>query len=206
MNMAELPVMPDTLTLLNDVLMAVDALPTKIEHATVSSRAVLVGSLFLAYPGAAHDGRRYINDAVARGAAAVLCEAEGMSRQELAAISVPVITVAGLKNFASAIGAHVCHHPSEKLWMVGVTGTNGKTSVAQWVAHALQLTDRRTAVIGTIGSGMVGAMLGPRPNRQTPPRTACCCSTCCVNLWMPGRWRVRWRCRAMVSIRVGWMR
>ncbi len=160
MNMAELPVMPDTLTLLNDVLMAVDALPTKIEHATVSSRAVLVGSLFLAYPGAAHDGRRYINDAVARGAAAVLCEAEGMSRQELAAISVPVITVAGLKNFASAIGAHVCHHPSEKLWMVGVTGTNGKTSVAQWVAHALQLTDRRTAVIGTIGSGMVGAMLG----------------------------------------------
>ena len=80
MNMAELPVMPDTLTLLNDVLMAVDALPTKIEHATVSSRAVLAGSLFLAYPGAAHDGRRYINDAVARGAAAVLCEAEGMSR------------------------------------------------------------------------------------------------------------------------------
>ncbi len=150
---AELPVMVDTH---KDLLLALDALPVKIQHATASSREARAGSVFLAYPGAVRDGRAFIADAIARGVSAVLYEEEGFVWN--AQWKVPSIAVRGLKMFASGIGAHIYNHPSNDLWMIGVTGTNGKTSVSQWVAHALQFANRRVAILGTIGNGMVGAL------------------------------------------------
>jgi UDP-N-acetylmuramoyl-L-alanyl-D-glutamate--2,6-diaminopimelate ligase len=140
---------------LREVIHAIDHLPVRVEHATASSRDVRAGSLFLAYPGAARDGRSFIADALTRGAAAIMFEAgDGFVWDETH--RVPHIAVRGLKSFASAIGAHVYGHPSNELWMVGVTGTNGKTSVSQWIAHALQAAGRPSAVLGTIGNGLVG--------------------------------------------------
>ncbi len=140
---------------LRDVIHAIDHLPVRVEHATASSRDARAGSLFLAYPGAARDGRSFIADALTRGASAVIFEAEdGFVWDE--SLRVPHIAVRGLKPFASAIGAHVYGHPSNDLWMVGVTGTNGKTSVSQWIAQALEASGRPSAVLGTIGNGLVG--------------------------------------------------
>lgn len=147
-----------------DVLAAIETLPVQIDGATSSSRDARQGMIFLAYPGAARDGRDFIADAVQRGVSAVAFEADGFEWNPV--WKVPHVAVMGLKSHASAIGGHVYGHPSNALWMVGVTGTNGKTSVSQWIAQALEASGRTSAVIGTIGNGMVGALV---PSDNTTP-------------------------------------
>jgi UDP-N-acetylmuramoyl-L-alanyl-D-glutamate--2,6-diaminopimelate ligase len=115
------------------------------------SRTLRAGDAFVAYPGASADGRRYIAAAIARGAAAVLWEREGFSWDETWRI--PNIAVDGLRGLAGHLAHEVYGRPSEKLWLAGVTGTNGKTSCSQWIAQALDSLGRKTAVIGTLGSG-----------------------------------------------------
>src|ERR1019366_5686100 len=97
----------------------------------------------------------YIADAVARGAAAVLWEREGFSWDE--AWRVPNVAVDGLRGVAGEIAHEVYGRPSEKLWLAGVTGTNGKTSCSQWIAQALSSLGRKTAVIGMLCSGFPAA-------------------------------------------------
>jgi UDP-N-acetylmuramoyl-L-alanyl-D-glutamate--2,6-diaminopimelate ligase len=121
---------------------------------TTDSRQVKHGSVFLAYPGSARDGRAFIGEALARGAAAVIWERRGFDWWPQ--WDVPNLGVEDLRARASEIAGLVYGDPSSRLWMVGVTGTNGKTSVAQWVAHALDGLGRRAAVLGTLGNGLVG--------------------------------------------------
>jgi UDP-N-acetylmuramoyl-L-alanyl-D-glutamate--2,6-diaminopimelate ligase len=121
---------------------------------TADSRNVKMGSVFVAYPGTAQDGRAYIAEAIARGAAAVIWEKEGFRWHE--AWEVPNLGVENLRARISEIAGHVYGNPSDSMWMAGVTGTNGKTSVSQWIAAALDRTGRRSAVLGTLGNGMVG--------------------------------------------------
>ena len=121
---------------------------------TTDSRAVKHGAVFLAYPGSARDGRAFIADAIARGAAAVIWERRGFEWSP--SWDVPNLAVEGLRGKASEIAGLVHGHPSARLWVVGVTGTNGKTSVAQWVGQALDGLGRRAAVLGTLGNGLVG--------------------------------------------------
>ena len=121
---------------------------------TADSRAVKLGSIFVAYPGTARDGRAFIVEAVARGAAAVLWERAGFQWDER--WGVPNLGVQDLRAKISRIAGHVFGNPSESLWMAGVTGTNGKTSVSQWIGSALDGLGRRSAVIGTLGNGLVG--------------------------------------------------
>ena len=112
------------------------------------SRAVRPGDVFVAMPGHRTDGRTYIADAVRSGAAAVLHEA-GVAVD----VAVPTIAIPGLATMAGEIAHLVYGRPSEWLWTAGITGTNGKTSVSQWIAQALQLFDCPCAVIGTLGNG-----------------------------------------------------
>jgi UDP-N-acetylmuramoyl-L-alanyl-D-glutamate--2,6-diaminopimelate ligase len=121
---------------------------------TTDSRAVKHGSVFLAYPGSSRDGRAFIAEAVAHGAAAVIWERRGFEWSP--AWDVPNLAIEGLRGKASEIAGLVHADPSAKLWMVGITGTNGKTSVAQWVAQAFDGLGRRAAVLGTLGNGLVG--------------------------------------------------
>jgi UDP-N-acetylmuramoyl-L-alanyl-D-glutamate--2,6-diaminopimelate ligase len=125
------------------------------------SRAVAPGEAFLAYPGERADGRGHIRDALARGAAAVLWERDGYEWPR--DLAVPNLGVAGLKRLAGPLAAEVYGRPSDGLWVVGVTGTNGKTSCSQWIAQALAAAGRKTAVIGTLGLGFVGD-LADNPN------------------------------------------
>ncbi|MGE0355619.1 MAG: UDP-N-acetylmuramoyl-L-alanyl-D-glutamate--2,6-diaminopimelate ligase [Burkholderiales bacterium] len=121
---------------------------------TTDSRQVKRGSVFVAFPGATLDGRGFIAEALARGAAAVIWERRGFEWDER--WDVPNLAVEDLRGKASGIAGLVFGEPSEKLWMVGVTGTNGKTSVSQWVAQAFEGLGRRAAVLGTLGHGLVG--------------------------------------------------
>ena len=121
---------------------------------TADSRSVKRGSIFVAYPGTAKDGRAFIVESIAKGAAAVLWEKRGFEWNER--WDVPNLGVENLRGPISEIAGHVHGHPSDELWMTGVTGTNGKTSVAQWVAQSMDRLGRRSAVLGTLGNGLVG--------------------------------------------------
>jgi len=116
------------------------------------SRLVRPGDLFLAYPGDAVDGRRYIADALARGAVAVLWESERAGELSIAAPNHPV---AGLRDLAGPLAHAILGAPSERLSLIAVTGTNGKTSCTQWIARA---HPRRCAIIGTLGAGYPDAL------------------------------------------------
>jgi UDP-N-acetylmuramoyl-L-alanyl-D-glutamate--2,6-diaminopimelate ligase len=156
--------LPDAAGNMREIFSDIDRLPARIEGVTANSREARAGMLFLAYPGATRNGRDFIGDAVQRGCAAVMYDAADFAWKP--EWKVPHIGVSDLKSRASAVAGHVYRQPSEQLWMVGVTGTNGKTSVSQWVAQALQHAGRASAVIGTIGQGPVGALL---PTDNTTP-------------------------------------
>ncbi len=126
---------------------------------TADSRKVQVGSLFLAYPGTHSDGRNYIAQAIQAGAAAVVWEQEGFAWNAAWNNDSQVINLAvqNLKQQVGIIAAEFYQNPSNELTVIGVTGTNGKTSVSQWVAQCLTLLGKKTAVLGTIGNGFLGA-------------------------------------------------
>jgi len=132
-----------------------------IERLSSDSRRCAPGVAFLAYPGEKTDGRAHIQDAVGRGASAVLWEQQDFSWN--ARWRVPNVPVADLKQQAGVLAHEFYGRPSEALWVCGVTGTNGKTSCSQWIAAALGRHGTKAGVIGTLGSGFPGA-LAPLPN------------------------------------------
>lgn len=127
----------------------------KFTGITADSRKVQPGALFLAYPGVHADGRDYIAQAIDAGAAAVAWESRDFTWNRQWQIA--NAGVAGLKNQVGEIAAEYYGQPSQQLHMIGVTGTNGKTSVSQWLAQALAAIGQKTAVIGTIGNGFLEA-------------------------------------------------
>ncbi|CAN7556832.1 UDP-N-acetylmuramoyl-L-alanyl-D-glutamate--2,6-diaminopimelate ligase [Massilia sp. LjRoot122] len=117
------------------------------------SRRVAPGDVFFAYPGEASDGRAYIAAAIAAGAAAVVYEENGYSWD--AAHDVPRLGVTNLKKNAGPIAHAVLDKPDAGMFTVGVTGTNGKTSIAVWTGQALARLGETAAVVGTLGVGLV---------------------------------------------------
>jgi murE/murF fusion protein len=116
------------------------------------SRQVAPGDAFVAWPGHATDARRHVPDALGAGAVACLVEAEGVDGFDFAG-EPRVAAVRGLKAAAGKIASRFLGMPSERLEVIAVTGTNGKTSTAWWIAQALGAAGRRSAVIGTLGVG-----------------------------------------------------
>ena len=136
---------------------AIDALAKQGVEATslcLDSRAVKPGDVFVALKGHRGDGRDHIPQALARGAAGVIYEAG-----PVAPFAGPQVAVPALGETLGEIAHLVYGRPSEQLWLCGVTGTNGKTSVTQWVAQALNALGCKCAVIGTLGSGFPGHLV-----------------------------------------------
>jgi UDP-N-acetylmuramoyl-L-alanyl-D-glutamate--2,6-diaminopimelate ligase len=131
---------------------------------SANSRDIAPGDVFLAFPGAVHDGRHYLHQARAAGAGAILLEAEGYEGSPPA--DLPHLPVLGLRAMVAELARQWYGDPSASLWMTGVTGTNGKTSIAHWLAQALDATGKRSAVLGTLGNGLVGAL---SPSSHTTP-------------------------------------
>jgi len=121
----------------------------------LDSRGVQRGDVFVAVPGARTDGRDHLHDAIERGAAAALVDADGWIDAEQ---PVPVRAVAGLRDELGALAADFYGDPSAQITTIAVTGTNGKTSCSQWVAQLLSHAGRRCAVVGTVGIGFPGEL------------------------------------------------
>jgi UDP-N-acetylmuramoyl-L-alanyl-D-glutamate--2,6-diaminopimelate ligase len=116
-----------------------------IQGITYDSRRVKSGMMFVAIPGQHTDGHDHINNAIARGASAILCERNGFVPQRAAKIK-----VADSREALALASAAFYENPSTRLKMIGVTGTNGKTTVAFMVKHLLETAGIKTGLIGTI--------------------------------------------------------
>ncbi len=159
--------MPTTLAPAFDPAALIARLAVRPRRITADSRQVRPGDAFAAFRGQATDGRGFIVDAIARGAGAVLWDAAGYRWNP--AWTVANLAVDDLRTKLGAIADFVYGSPSHALWVVGVTGTNGKTSCAHWIGQCLDACGRRAAVLGTLGNGLVGAL---RPARHTTPDAA----------------------------------
>lgn len=121
------------------------------------SRDMHAGNCFFALKGQQYDGRDYIPLAVEHGAAIVIVDEETPYAQ---AVPVPVISLPELSMRLGEIAAKFYHRPSDELIMIGITGTNGKTSTSQFIAKSLQMASTSCGIIGTLGYGF--------PDKLTP--------------------------------------
>lgn len=112
---------------------------------TADSREVTQGALFAALPGSREDGAKYVRAAIDRGAAAILTE----ERQHFEPL-VPCLVVENARKALGEVADIFYHHPSRSLDLVGVTGTNGKTTTAYLLRHLLNHAGQRTGMLGTI--------------------------------------------------------
>jgi UDP-N-acetylmuramoyl-L-alanyl-D-glutamate--2,6-diaminopimelate ligase len=123
------------------------------------SRRLQPGDAFIAWPGQAVDGRRFVAGALDAGASACLVEADGADAFAWhAAAGERIAAVEGLKARSGAIAGAFLGDPSARLHVLASTGTNGKTSTAWWSAQALTRLGRRCGVVGTLGIGEPGAV------------------------------------------------
>ena len=123
---------------------------------SADSRAVQVGDVFVACAGVAGDGRRYVADAVSRGAAVVLIDVQDEDERlrfvpNVAPQSAVMLGVVGLKQRLGELADAWYGRPSTQLHVVAITGTNGKTSCVSWLAQALNALGLKAGTIGTLG-------------------------------------------------------
>lgn len=143
-------------------LVAVDsAQDARIAGLALDSRQVQPGYVYFAVAGTQVHGIDFVADALAAGAAAIVWEptaAVTEVEQALRDASVPVIAVAELGQQVSAIADRFYGHPSARLFVIGVTGTDGKTSCTHFIAQALHTPQASCGLIGTLGYGFYGAL------------------------------------------------
>ena len=136
----------------------------EVSHISLDSRVIKKGGLFVALPGEQFDGRDYIDSAIEQGAAAVLYDnSDGKIFWHK---TVPVLAIENLPEHTGAIANKFYGAPSEKLKVIGITGTNGKTTCAHILASSLDQKNGRCAVIGTLGTGFPDAL---EPALNTTP-------------------------------------
>ena len=131
-----------------------------IEGLSLDSRSVIESDMFLATKGDTVNGMEYINDAIDSGARAICWEAEPNVntikvnwRKNSAGISIPIIAIENLSQVYGEIADRFYEYPSRQLSVCGITGTNGKTSCADFIAQVMSV-DKPCGLMGTLGSGL----------------------------------------------------
>jgi UDP-N-acetylmuramoyl-L-alanyl-D-glutamate--2,6-diaminopimelate ligase len=126
----------------------------EVTGVSLRSGSVAAGDLYAALPGARTHGARFTREAAAAGAAAVLTDEAGLSDARSAGL--PTLVVADPRSVLGVVSAAVYGSPAAAFTLVGVTGTQGKTTTTQLLSRALGAAGRRTAVIGTLGTWVGG--------------------------------------------------
>ena len=129
---------------------------------TLDSREVTRGSIFVALKGHVLDGHDFIDAALANGAVAILCERAVPQPQG----AVPICIIDNLAGRLGDLTHRFYGSVTEQLSMIGITGTNGKTSTCQYIAQSLDFLGKRCGIIGTNGQGLWGQL---SETRNTTP-------------------------------------
>ncbi len=140
-----------------------------IRDISVDSRDVTADTLWVALPGASTHGARFSTSALASGAPAILTDPEGADL--VGSVDVPVCVSEDLRRDMGVIAARVFANPAERLRMLGVTGTNGKTTTVALLEFALTASGQRVGTIGTIGFRMAGQELPSARSTVTTPES-----------------------------------
>ncbi len=134
------------------VVAALDRLGVTRQRMTLDSRSIQAGDVFVAIPGSRVDGRQFVAAALDAGAAAVLQEAIGAD----SVADARVLNVVNLAPQLGRIAGEFYAHPANAMRVFGVTGTNGKTSIAHWLMQAYDAIGLPCAAIGTLGVSLGG--------------------------------------------------
>ncbi|WP_410506587.1 UDP-N-acetylmuramoyl-L-alanyl-D-glutamate--2,6-diaminopimelate ligase [Oceanimonas sp. CAM02] len=129
-----------------------------INRMTLDSRAVSAGCLFIAVKGHHADGRRFIEQALEQGAAAVIYQTDTQEEAGLNSRDHRLLGVFDLPAKLSLLAGAFYGEPARQLQLAGVTGTNGKSTVSQLIAHWGQLLGTTSGVMGTLGNGLCGQL------------------------------------------------
>jgi len=132
-----------------------ESLDREISGIELDSRRIKPGVLFMACKGGNSDGRSYIDDAIRLGAGAVLVEADAEWSECRQVQDVPVVPVAGLPQLMHMLAARYFGEPAAAFQLMGITGTNGKTTCSMLLAQMLAMLGHRCGVIGTLGYGLL---------------------------------------------------
>jgi UDP-N-acetylmuramoyl-L-alanyl-D-glutamate--2,6-diaminopimelate ligase len=133
---------------------------------TLRAQDVLPGDLFAALPGSSTHGARYAGEAIERGAVAVLTDAAGVAEMAAHAASAPTLVHPDPRGVLGGLAATVYGNPSDRMTVIGITGTSGKTTTTYLVESALRACGRTAGLIGTIGIRIDGADI---PSALTTP-------------------------------------
>ncbi len=152
----------DSLLCSTKVISVTGGIDARVTGLSYDSRDVEPGHLFFALPGAKENGGHYVNDAVGRGAAAIVTD------QELPSLLIPVIRVLGAREAMADIANAYYRYPSSTLAVAGVTGTNGKTTTAWIIRHLCETVGRSCGLIGTIEYVLPGVQ---EPATRTTPES-----------------------------------
>ncbi|GAA0426216.1 UDP-N-acetylmuramoyl-L-alanyl-D-glutamate--2,6-diaminopimelate ligase [Cocleimonas flava] len=133
--------------LLEGIAQVTPALECDITSITLDSREAKAGTLFVALKGTQQHGLNYANDVAKQGASAIVWEKDGIT--ESSELNIPQFEITNLRDFLGEISNRFFGSVSESLNMIGITGTDGKTSVSHFIAQAMN----DSAVIGTLGIG-----------------------------------------------------
>jgi UDP-N-acetylmuramoyl-L-alanyl-D-glutamate--2,6-diaminopimelate ligase len=120
----------------------------------MDSRKIDRGDLFIACKGANFDGRDFVSEVIERGAAAVLVEKGDLWQKINVENNVPIIPVENLASQISSIAAKFFNKPADNFSLIGITGTNGKTSACQFIAQSLTNLNHVCGTSGTLGYGI----------------------------------------------------
>jgi UDP-N-acetylmuramyl-tripeptide synthetase len=137
-----------------------------VRNLCLDSREIEVGDAYVVLAGATHDATRFIPQAIERGAAALLIDSETDFVRNGQAVALPHLAVPELRQTLSSLADSWYGQPSRALQVIGVTGTNGKTSSAQWIAKGLQYVGQAAGTMGTLGC--TGLATPPKHEYTTP--------------------------------------
>ena len=163
--------------LLKDIAVLEASVDRNISGLSQDSRSIQKGDLFIACRGRTFDAAEFIDAAIAAGAEAVVWEPDVESEfiQHKIHITpdnhhIPLIAVPGLSFRVGVIADRFYGHPSRQMYVIGITGTNGKTSCSQFLGHLLS-QDAPCGIIGTLGNGLYGKL--DHTSHTTPDAVRC---------------------------------
>ena len=157
--------LPTLAILLEDIVDVKPSVDMPVAAVRLDSRLVELSDLFIAHEGTQTSGTRFIHDAIAKGASAILVDAKSGIAE--ASVPIPVYSVSNLSAKTGLIASRFYDNPSKDLYVSGITGTNGKTSIAYYLAQAL--SESGTQPVGSIGTLGYGVFPDLQASANTTP-------------------------------------